>query len=165
MSIPLTKEYLLHLFDYDRNQGVLIWKNHWHYPTHCSIVKSIAGTVEYYKYNLKYIRVRIKGKAYNLHQLIYFLEKGIWVKVIDHIDGNGLNNKINNLRITTPRKNQQNRKSHRKGGLVGATYNKKENKWRSQISINGKKFSLGRFNTELEAHQRYLNILATRGLS
>ena len=162
---PFTKEFLLQLFDYSPELGILIWKNHWHYPTHCAIKDQIVGHVAPHFYGLIYRRVRISHKNYMVHHIIYFLETGLWPEIIDHIDGNGLNNHISNLRHSTSRKNQQNRKSHRRGGLIGASFRKRENKWISQISILGKKYILGRFTTELEAHERYLSEIKLRGLS
>lgn len=78
---------------------------------------------------------------------------------VDHKDGNGLNNQRNNLKIVTRRKNQQNRIEHRKGQLSGCYYNKDRKKWQAQITINGIHKGLGRYATEQEAHDAYLNAL------
>ena len=79
--------------------------------------------------------------------------------MIDHIDGNGLNNQRSNLRIVTNRQNLQNMKNHRNGKLSGCYYNKNNNKWQAQIRINGKIKYLGYYNTEQEAHDAYLKAL------
>jgi hypothetical protein len=73
---------------------------------------------------------------------------------VDHIDNNPLNNNINNLQVITKRENSS---KDRKGisKYTGVTFNKKSNKWRSQIWINGKNKTLGSFNDELEAHRAY----------
>ncbi len=85
----------------------------------------------------------------------YIVGKPIKEYCIDHINGNSLDNRYCNLRIVTNRENQQNRKSHRNGRLVGCYYHKRDKKWISQIVLNGKQKCLGYFNTELEAHNRY----------
>jgi hypothetical protein len=73
---------------------------------------------------------------------------------VDHIDNNPLNNNVDNLQVITKRENSS---KDRKGisKYTGVTFNKKSNKWRSQIWINGKNKTLGSFNDELEAHRAY----------
>lgn len=73
---------------------------------------------------------------------------------VDHIDNNPLNNNVNNLQVITKRENSS---KDRKGisKYTGVTFNKKVNKWRSQIWINGKNKTLGNFDDELEAHRVY----------
>jgi hypothetical protein len=73
---------------------------------------------------------------------------------VDHIDNNPLNNNVNNLQVITKRKNSS---KDRKGisKYTGVTFNKKSNKWRSQIWIDGKNKTLGSFDDELEAHRAY----------
>lgn len=83
--------------------------------------------------------------------------------MIDHIDGNKLNNTIENLRgVNHSRANQQNRKKHREGKLIGTCFYK--NGWISQITVETKNVYLGRFKTEREAHERYAIELQRRGL-
>ena len=74
---------------------------------------------------------------------------------IDHINGNRIDNKIENLRLVSRRGNCQNLAVHRNGKLVGAFYCKKDNKYQSQIKINNKNIGLGYFNTEFEANKAY----------
>lgn len=90
------------------------------------------------------------------HAIIGYPLNGL---IIDHIDGNGLNNQRSNLRIVTIRKNNQNTKKHRNGNLVGASWCKDRNKWLSQITINGKRKNLGRYDTEQEAHDVYVKAI------
>ena len=92
-------------------------------------------------------------KSIGIHRFILNPPKGF---LIDHINGNSLDNRKSNLRIVTNRENQQNRKNHRSGRLCGATYNKTYNKWYSRIKVNKKDMSIGYFKTEIEAHQAYM---------
>ena len=69
----------------------------------------------------QYVRVRFKGKLYLIHRLIwawhgYSLEPN---QQIDHIDGDSLNNCIENLRPTSHKQNQENRKSANKNSKSG----------------------------------------------
>jgi len=75
--------------------------------------------------------------------------------MVDHIDGNGLNNQRSNIRIATNRINQANQGRHRKGSLVGATWHKRDKKWMARIEVDGILKHLGYFDTEQEAHEVY----------
>lgn len=84
-------------------------------------------------------------------------------KVVDHRDGDGLNNCRKNLRHVTKRQNIQNCECHRSGTkpskYVGVSWHKPLNKWRAQITLNGKRTSLGYFQDELDAATAYENAL------
>ena len=71
---------------------------------------------------------------------------------VDHIDGDKLNNNVNNLRWTTAAENQHNRRSAK-----GYYWNEERQKFMSQIKINNKSINLGYYKTEEEARQAYLD--------
>tara|TARA_R110001599_G_scaffold285705_1_gene488073 strand:+ start:284 stop:769 length:486 start_codon:yes stop_codon:yes gene_type:complete len=79
--------------------------------------------------------------------------------IIDHIDNNPLNNNIDNLQIITQRENCSKDKKGYSSNYVGVSFDKRRNKWVSQIQINGKDKFLGRFISELEASKSYQNKL------
>lgn len=85
---------------------------------------------------------------------------------VDHMDGDGLNNQRDNLRIGSHRKNGQNRKEHRNGSktskYVGVSWNKARNKWLVMTQINGKMLYLGYFNDEEEANLAYQSAVKDR---
>jgi hypothetical protein len=73
-------------------------------------------------------------------------------KPVDHRDGDGLNNKSKNLRITSRSGNGRNRfgsRSDNKSGYTGVSFQAKANKWKATINVSGKQKYLGIFN-ELE---------------
>lgn len=88
-----------------------------------------------------------------LHRFILKAKKG---KIIDHIDGNGLNNCRSNLRLCTHKENSRNTSS-RKGSTskyLGVSLNRRNNKWLCQIQVDGKNKFLGYFIEEwIAAHQ------------
>lgn len=76
---------------------------------------------------------------------------------VDHIDGNGLNNTRDNLRIATQSQNQMNR-GKPKGGTSkykGVSLNSQSGKWIAQIRVRGKQIYLGQAITEEGAYKIY----------
>jgi hypothetical protein len=72
---------------------------------------------------------------------------------VDHIDGNGLNNKRANLRVATMRQNLYNRPTQREAGVF--PYWDGQDKWRAQIWHEGKKVSVGVFLAKGDARDAY----------
>lgn len=93
-----------------------------------------------------------KGKYKNtgMHRLILGAKKG---EVVDHINGHGLNNTRDNLRIVTTRENNINKKlySHNTSGIAGITLDKECNKWRVRINTEEKRITVGRFDNFQDA--------------
>lgn len=97
------------------------------------------------------------------HELILGKVSGM---VVDHIDGNTLNNSKSNLRFVTPQENAQNRRksSNKKSSkYIGVDFVcdsiAKNNKWRARIGLNKKSFCIGYFKTEQEAAIAYNNYI------
>ena len=104
-----------------------------------------------------YLRIQVGGKRFQEHRVIFILTYNRPIRErhqIDHRYGNKSDNRIENLRELTLRENNQNRKEHRKGHLLGTT--KARNGWKAQINVNGKMYNLGLYDTELEAHLAYM---------
>jgi predicted lipoprotein len=69
--------------------------------------------------------------------------------MLDHIDGNPLNNRIENLRIASRETNLHNskRRSDNTSGVKGVCFHKQTRKWRARVALNGVRHSLGAFDT------------------
>ena len=80
--------------------------------------------------------------------------------VVDHIDNNKINNKLDNLQIITQRENVSKDKENCSSIHTGVSWYKQVNKWRSYIVINGKFKHLGFFTNELKASEAYQNALS-----
>lgn len=95
-----------------------------------------------------------KRKTIFLYNILLNPEPGY---IIDHIDGNPLNNLKSNLRLTTKSQNNQNRtKSKFKSSKYkGVSWYKKLNKWRAFISVNYKFKHIGLFESEVDAAKAY----------
>lgn len=81
--------------------------------------------------------------------------------IIDHIDNDPLNNTIGNLQIITRRKNasKDQFRYNRSSIYTGVSWDKNNNRWKSQIRINSKNKYLGSFINEIDAHKAYQNKL------
>ncbi len=94
---------------------------------------SITGRVGYSKYAVSHIG----DKNITMHRFIMKAKKG---EMIDHIDGDGLNNQKSNLRFCTNSENQKNKKP-KVGGTskyLGVSLHSPNNKWVAKIVINKK---------------------------
>lgn len=101
----------------------------------------------------KSIQVRVLGKSYYLHRIIWKMIYNEDPDVIDHIDGNPLNNRIDNLRNCSVRQNSLNQKlfKNNTSGITGVSWSKCMKKWEAYIWNNCKKISLGHFTNKEEA--------------
>jgi hypothetical protein len=79
--------------------------------------------------------------------------------VVDHINDNKLDNRLENLQLISQRENVFKTQGKYSSKYKGVCLHKKLNKWVSNIQINGINIYLGLFNCELAAHQAYQNKL------
>lgn len=77
-------------------------------------------------------------------------------ELVDHIDGNGLNNRRENLRLATMKQNTRNskRKSGNKTGYKGVSRYKRD-KFQAHIKVDGKSKFLGIFDNPKDGHKAY----------
>lgn len=78
-----------------------------------------------------------------------------FLKVINHKNFNKLDNRKVNLEITTPRINGNRKHIKSTSEYVGVCWEKSSKKWVARIHINKKRKTIGRFKTEIEAHNAY----------
>lgn len=92
-------------------------------------------------------RVHIK-----MHRIVMNAPKGMDV---DHLNGNGLDNRKCNLRICTKSQNGMNKGilNRNTSGFKGIY--RKHRKWIAQIGVNNKRIRIGSFNTPEEAYKAY----------
>lgn len=126
-----------HWFNYFKNEHLFIHKG---YP-----FISVAKTNN-------------EGKIYTIsieiHRIIMGKKEGL---VVDHINGDKLDNRLQNLRFVTIKENTYNRKKKRNctSKYKGVFWNSKNRNWRSAISKEGKKLNIGSFKLEIEAAKAY----------
>jgi hypothetical protein len=144
----ITQQKLQEKFDY--KNGQLIWKVN-QGPN--KLTGKIAGALN----DQGYINIKVDGKLYKGHRLIWIYHSGdIPYKMeIDHINGVRHDNRIENLRLATHGQNQQNctMQANNTSGAKGV--NKEKNKWRARIMVENVAVHLGLFDTVEEASEAY----------
>jgi hypothetical protein len=153
--VTLTIERLKELLCYCQETGEFTWRinrgarGRKGMPAGC-LFTDRSGT--------QYLRIKIDRIPYPAHRLAWFYVHGYMPdRLIDHRDGKGLNNAINNLREANRLQNARNRKTPRNNtsGFKGVSWHELDQRYRAQISINGRPRHLGNFKTAEEAHAAY----------
>lgn len=131
-------------FSYVPETGAVLWRRS---PSRKVRVGTPAGT-PCGKGRKKYLNIKIKGGYILAHHVAFFLSFGrMPVTEIDHEDGNGLNNKLGNLREVTHAANMKNVRigSRNSSGVVGVTFSTRNSTWESSICVDGQRIYLGSF--------------------
>ena len=138
---PIDSKLVKELFNYV--DGELIWK----------VDKGRAKIgMKAHTNSTGYKTFKLNGKQHLEHRLIWAWHYGDNVpNVIDHINGDFLDNRIENLREATQAQNMYNRKlgSNNKSGVKGVYRGR--NKWRAQITVDGRIKYLGSYDSLSEA--------------
>jgi len=141
--MDITQELIKELFYYENGKLFNRFKR-----SGSALAGEEAGCLDTYGYG----QIKINGKLYKTHRLIYMYHNGEITDNlhIDHIDRDKSNNNIENLRLVTRQENQWNR------GDKGYCFHKRDNKFQASIKLNGKRIHLGYFDTAEEARAAYL---------
>lgn len=91
------------------------------------------------------------------HRVAFVIMEGYYPEIVDHIDGNKLNNCWDNLRAANSNENARNVSSAKNSSskYLGVSFIKARNKWFACITIDGKTKSLGRYASEEDAARAY----------
>ena len=138
MTIPLTqaKYTILDMDDYDRAIESMI---NWHTGKRKGIIYAVGGK---------------KGKIILLHRFIMEAQPG---EEVDHINGDGLDNRRSNLRLCTHAENQHNRgkQKNNKSGYKGVSLTSGGKRYTALIKANGIQHRLGYFTDPVDAARAY----------
>ena len=116
-----------------------------------------------------YLICCINAKMYRIHRLIYLLHYGNLPKIVDHIDCDTTNNKIENLRAANSASNQWNRKicARNTSGVKNVSWNKRMKKWSVELDVNRKRKKFGYYEdielaelVAIMAREKYHGIFA-----
>ena len=151
-----TPETLRKLLSYDPDTGLLMWKRR---P-----LEMFATKNAFKSWNTRYCGNlafgSIDGRGYRQgaifskyclgHRVAYAVYYGVWpVGDIDHINGDKVDNRIENLREATQTENSRNMKipTTNTSGVIGVSWDKKARRWRAGITAAGKQVYLGTFES------------------
>lgn len=145
----LTQTRLKELMYYNPETGELTWLQKSHKNSSIKPgdpVGSVNGQ--------NYLQSRVDGKWYRVHRLCWFWVHGEWPEVVDHVNGNRLDNRLENLRATNVGGNNHNYQKHREG-IPPNVSKRKDGKYEAYISasssLTGKKIHLGVFRSKKKA--------------
>jgi hypothetical protein len=151
----ITQELALKLFEY--KDGCLYWKS-MPYKRN-DLIGTEAGTLDCDRR-----QVTINKKHYKTHRLIFLMFYGYMPKEVDHIDGNPLNNNIENLRPATRSEQLCNTglRKNSKSGVKGVSWDSSRNKWTVVVTKNKQTMFRDRFDdlefaqlVAIEARDKY----------
>jgi len=141
----VTQDRVKELLNYHPDTGKLTWR--------VNKGPAYAGSVAGYIAN-GYVRIRIDGKGYLAHRLVWLYTYGQMPKEhLDHINHNRADNRLSNLREVTQAENNRNLSKSKRNtsGITGVSFHKLTGLWVAQIQVNSKQIKLGAFGTIEEA--------------
>lgn len=155
--------YLRECFDYNPATGILTWRRRPkdHFPDSKRWLNWLArfpgkraGWTARTAWG-EYIQVGISSRKYQAHRIIWKLMRGAEPVQIDHENGIGTDNWLDNLRAATAMQNGRNVKKHKDGKSPLKGVHKHKRKWVASIGHDNRVIYLGLFTTPQEAHAAY----------
>ena len=147
----ITAQRLHELLRYDPITGFLHWKTR---RNQIALEGSVAGHRHSSRGKI-YFRVRVDKQLVMAHHLVWLMVYGEWASdQIDHINGDGLDNRVENLRCVPQGENNKNAdlRTDNKTGVSGVTVSR-AGSFVASISIDGKFTHLGTFKRVEDAAQ------------
>lgn len=113
--------------------------------------------------NNRYVTTKIDGQHYTVHRLIYLYHHGVMPDQLDHINGDSLDNRIENLRPCGASENTCNRALFKSNtsGHKGVSWSARNKKWFAYANVNKVRTNIGYFDTLEEAAQAVAQVRGT----
>lgn len=145
----ITYEQARRLFSYNQRTGILRWRVR---PRGRTRPGNVAGCPS----DTGHLQVRIFGKKYYAHRIIWLWMTGSWpIEETDHRDLNPGNNRWTNLREATKTQNRRNKSKGKNTLSPFKGVSKSGKRWRARIKQDGIERVLGYFDSPLIAHKAY----------
>jgi len=136
-----TQKRLFELFNYDPETGSFTRK--------ITVSNQLPGTMVGHPHGHRYLGVSVDGKRYYCHRLAWLYMTGSFPPhEIDHINGNGTDNRWENLRIADRQQNLMNRR-HKppQSGIKGVHQHWTKSGWYAAVGYKGENHYLGTFKS------------------
>lgn len=155
-------------FDYDPETGLLTWRAR---PGEASFNARFAARVAGHRHvctvGKTYIQVRFKGELHYAHRIAWVIAVGSIPDgmQIDHINGDGADNRLENLRLVTPSGQKRNLRKMKTNtsGFNGVYFDPRRGTYTARVWANGVFRSLGSAKTACEAYEIRLAYNRTNG--
>lgn len=136
--MTLTQERLRELLHYDPETGIFTWLE-----TRRNRKKgAVAGQIN----NLGYVKIKVEGKTYAAHRLVFLYMTGAWPKgEVDHRGLNKSDNRWSELRESDRSKQRANTPSKTRLGPKGV-FLRESGRYGAQVKCKGKNLYLGTFD-------------------
>ena len=130
-----SKERLDELLDFNAETGEIRWKVNGN-NQYIKIGKT-AGTI-WTSNGKQYRNIKIDGILYLAHRLAHYYYTGEQPLEVDHKNGNGLDNRKDNLRSANHKLNMNNKRMHKDNisGFIGVHYHKRVKLWCAAFGSN-----------------------------
>lgn len=158
-AVP-TQEYLLSVLDYDPDTGHLHWKRKQTDMGRDARFNTLyagkrAGCVSFIKAtNYKYEKIALLGFGYPASRIIWIMIHGSVPddKILDHANGNSLDNRLHNLQLVTHQQNNHNRRKKKKSvtGYKGV-HKAPHGKFRASLVVDGKLHRINYISSPIDA--------------
>jgi hypothetical protein len=146
------KDECLKKLSYNKETGIFTWNFD---GTRGVKAGDVAGS----KTKDGYIILSVRGNKLFAHRVAWFFVNGEFPHGnIDHINRNKSDNRIANLRNASASQNAQNREKNLKNtsGYKGVTWHKRDKRWQSAITVQGKVIHLGYYKSAEDAYAAYV---------
>jgi hypothetical protein len=157
------------LLDYEPETGKLFWlpRSIEHFvgrPSFLRFNAAFAGKEAFTATDSRgYKSGRIYDKTYPGHRVAWACHYGEWPDVIDHINGDRSDNRLENMRNVTKAENA--RHKARNGSTAGVAFCNMRQKWRARITFDYKDTHIGYYATQQEAVAEREKANATLGFT
>lgn len=150
----ISLEQLREELHYDPADGQFYWKKPRGGPKRIDSdgVENRAGS----KRGDGYVSISALGFKYLAHRLAWFYVHGVWPEnIIDHINNDRTDNRIENLREASENSRNQGLRSDNTSGFRGVSFSKEHGKWVARIVHNYRQHVLGYFDVKEDAIAAY----------